>query len=288
MGASAFVAETRSVGDAEVLLGATRLSEPPPSSTARLEFTVSASTHPCIGDHVIRGTPVVPLMLVVEWFTRAAALLAPDLADGVLHDVEVLRAVRLEDFHGRGRVLQIRCEAPPDAPESRALELTGIDGVRYYRARLRHSAGPRPVGGRPPLEAWNGRKLYGDVLFHGPLFQVIDNVEGVSDAGIAGSLKGVRLAGWEGSWRTDAAAMDGGLQLALLWGREALGGATLPMRIGEVHVAGPVDGLLRCVLQGTRQDSTRTTSDLSFYDQEGDIVASLLRVETVLVPPAKA
>ena len=43
--------------------------------TDRYAVTVSPETHPWLTDHTIQGTPVVPVVLVVEWFARAAAAL---------------------------------------------------------------------------------------------------------------------------------------------------------------------------------------------------------------------
>ncbi|MFO0659214.1 MAG: hypothetical protein U0165_05205 [Polyangiaceae bacterium] len=44
------------------------------------------------------------------------------------------------------------------------------------------------------------------------------------------------MTGWEGTWRTDPAAFDGALQLALLWADRVLCGATLPMSISELRL----------------------------------------------------
>ena len=67
-------------------------------------------------------------------------------------------------------------------------------------------------------------------------FQVIHSMDGISDEGISGVLRGVNLADWTGeSWRIDIAALDGALQLAVLWARRMLGGATLPTTIEEFH-----------------------------------------------------
>ena len=50
-------------------------------------------------------------------------------------------------------------------------------------------------------------------------------------------------------WRTDPAAVDGAIQLAVIWAREVIGRATLPMAVREARfrAAGLEAGLLRCV-----------------------------------------
>ena len=44
-----------------------------------VEVRVDAASHPYLGDHAIAGTPVVPVVMAVEWFLRAARACRPDL-----------------------------------------------------------------------------------------------------------------------------------------------------------------------------------------------------------------
>ena len=94
----------------------------------------------------------------------------------------------------------------------------------------------------------------GDLLFHGPAFQMIRDIEGISEHGIVAELAGVHgleLASEQAVipselWSTDPLIFDGGLQLALLWCKRVLGGASLPTGIEEIRtwcdlpVAGPI------------------------------------------------
>ena len=138
----------------------------------------------------------------------------------------------------------------------------------------------------PPLAALAGlqrypRATYGDELFHGPQFQVIRSVEGVSPEGAVALLDGARACGWRGSWATDAAVLDGGLQLALLWSGHVIGGRSLPTAVGAYHAyRGRWDaGELRCTLRGTVLGADRVVCDISFVTPGGDLVAELRRVE---------
>ena len=47
----------------------------------------------------------------------------------------------------------------------------------------------------PSLTERFGRAIYGQELFHGPRFQVVRDVEGVSSEGIIGTLTGTRERG---------------------------------------------------------------------------------------------
>ena len=78
-----------------------------------------------------------------------------------------------------------------------------------------------------------------------------------SSTGAQATVAGSRALGWEGSSRQiDPAAVDGGLQLAVLWARQAGAGSTLPMAIGECRVLRPgaVEAEVRCVVVAQRAD----------------------------------
>jgi hypothetical protein len=82
--------------------------------------------------------------------------------------------------------------------------------------------------------------------------------------------------------------MDGGLQLALLWSRHVLGGAVLPMAMGEYRTYrdGLSEGPLEGVVRGRKIHDQRTVCDIAFSDASGQVVAELIGVETVLRPDA--
>jgi hypothetical protein len=125
--------------------------------------------------------------------------------------------------------------------------------------------------------------IYGDALFHGPQFQVIRHVDGVSDDGIVGELVGLREQRWRGGpWHTDPAALDGGLQLAVLWAGHRLGGRSLPTGLGAYrsYASALPDGPLRCTVVGRTEGASKAVCDITFADVEGRVVAKLDQVET--------
>ena len=108
-----------------------------------------------------------------------------------------------------------------------------------------------------------------------------------SRAGARASLVGARALGWdEDAWLGDPALTDGGLQLAVLWAEQELGGATLPMGVGEYRLlkTGLADGPVQCLVQvrGVRQ--ARAECDVVFLDADGSVRAELLAVDLVLRP----
>jgi Polyketide synthase dehydratase len=127
----------------------------------------------------------------------------------------------------------------------------------------------------------------GHLLFHGPSFQVIQSIDGVSKEGIIGTLTGTRERAWRPeAWRVDPAALDGALQFALLWSREVLGGASLPMAVAafENYTEGLPEGLIRCVVRGREVHESRAVCDVLLEDAAGRPLAAFRGVETILRP----
>jgi hypothetical protein len=179
-----------------------------------------------------------------------------------------------------------------------ALELRGEDGTIHYTATAELGGGVPPTAPRTPAAArsfeaapWAPAEIYGGPLFHGPDLQVIRELDGVSPEGAAASLACVRDAGWRGeAWLTDAALLDGGLQLARLWGFRLLGEPTLPTRVGSVvtHRSGLFSGEIRCLLTPRGSGGYRTLSDLEFTAADGTLVAEMRDVEMHVVPGGRA
>ncbi len=89
-------------------------------------------------------------------------------------------------------------------------------------------------------------------------------------------------AGWQGEgWATDPAALDGCLQLALVWSFEQLGRKVLPLKVGEVvrYRAGALGDGLRCVLSNGDAKNNRAVCDVDLIDADNQLVASIKRLE---------
>lgn len=300
VGARMLVDELRSpqADQVELVLG----GEPRPEALAPSQDTpsmtvdvmVDRKTHPYLQDHNIKGTPVVPVALAIEWFARAARAFKPGLVLADLGDVKVLKGIPLQDFeHGR-KWLQVHSRQLTNGDGAMvALELRDREGTVYYRAtaKMAHQrAVPRlDTAADLGLEGWGDRDVYdGEILFHGPDFQMIRTIDGISDQGMTAEMGGVVDAGWPDPWCTDPVAMDGGLQLALLWCRRMLGGASLPTSIEAVRTFTevPTTGPLRCTLKGRGAKGSKAVADVVFTGADGAVVAELQGVETHLLPRA--
>jgi hypothetical protein len=252
-----------------------------------MEVAVGPDSHGFLGDHAIDGTPVVPLALALEWLVRAARAAAPDQVVAGLRDLEVVRGIQLPELGGSPVRLVLEVGLRSQPAETLELAIFSPEGQLHYRCcAVLATERPLPTGVRGPegLESWAGRPINDDSeLVHGPAFQVVERVRGISTEGIEVELRGVRRARWaDHGWHTDPAAFDGGLQAALLWHEHAIGGPSLPTRIAEVRLIadGPATGPVLCRATARKTGSLRGECDLAFFDAEGNCLTEILGLQT--------
>ncbi|MFE3740561.1 SDR family NAD(P)-dependent oxidoreductase [Streptomyces sp. NPDC059134] len=294
-GAAAFTAELDgTAGEARVTLAAgddpaalSPAGDPPPA-----QLLVRADTLPHLADHAIAGVPVLPVAMVLNWFAGAATAWRPETGPLVLRDLRVYKRFALPELAGAGHRFTVHgSRGAAGSATGVEAELRGVDGVAHFRAVLDTGAvEPDPAcwGSPDGLEPLDGDAFYdGELLFHGPRFQAVRAPYGVSEHGAEASVAGVRALGWAGEHGPlDPAAVDGALQLALVWARNAVGAATLPMAVAEcrVHRRGAVDGTVRCVVRGRKTHSTGARCDAALIDADGAVRLELLGVELVSRP----
>ena len=250
-----------------------------------LEISVARQSHAYLEGHAIHGQPVLPLVLAAEWFSRAARSFRPGLHLAALHEVKVLKGIRLGGFENGGNRFLI--EATP-LPSTRGalmqMRIIDAQGQANYSARIELMPQPQQTqqnNAMLTLEPWQGAPIYQDLLFHRGSFELIEQLDGISDHGITASLRGVSHAGWDGeSWQLDVAALDAGLQMAVLFGQRMLGGPNLPTGIEQIRAYGlpPSEGLLSATAYRRKLGPTAMTTDIVFTDSNGQCVAELLGV----------
>lgn len=281
-GAAALVREHEAApgGAVEVLLGCASIGS---SASRRGEVRVDEASLPFLSDHRVRGTVVVPLVLAIEWLARLTD--AAPARPITLHDVRVRRGVLLPGFGAAGERLRI-------VASGSTLEIHDDSGAARFAARL---DGPAPAASAPPGERVDGIALEGaiyrpDRLFHGPRFQVLSELHALSPAGGRATMKGTLDMDWPGGpWRTDAAALDGALQIALLSSLTAGMGPTLPLAIARVTVHRlPSRGPLTCVVETRSRADERATFDAWITAADGALVTELTGVEMFVAPSGTA
>jgi acyl transferase domain-containing protein/acyl carrier protein/NADP-dependent 3-hydroxy acid dehydrogenase YdfG len=273
-------------GPVEVLAGsALRMKQP----VLRMEVSVDGEGQPYLANHVIKDRPVLPVVLVIEWFMRAARAVLPDMTPTALRDLHVLQGVVLDRFPEPERFQIIAQPSLTNGTASVDMRLVSGDGRERFKGtvELARAEGTAPLPRRPEtgeLTAWPWRpdEVYEGKLFHGPDFQVIRELEGIGEGGGVGVFEGTGSKAWPGGpWLADPAALDGGMQLALLWGLNKAGRVFLPIRIGAFipHGQAPEGEALRCAFQTRLVGASRTESDLNITTLDGRLVSEMQGVE---------
>ena len=319
-GARRFVAELQQADRAEVEIVIGGMPQQGPLinpqqavgvHAASYDVVVSAATDPYLRSHEVNGVVVVPLVMVQEWFLRAANAAGAAPTYNALRKLRVLKGIPLPAFDERPARLRVRIE--PDAKDPAALNVTLYDdaGVARFAAQVVQQPPSSAETIRKIAEtsaAWPhaavaGADLYGAQLFHGPAFATLQQVDRLGEYGARADLAVSCAVGWESAplappWRTDPALIDGGLQLARVWGYERLQQLTLPTAAETFVVHEP--GMLvagravRCIVEGKPIGQAGTRSNLWYVDAaSGALIAEVrglemyVSSETPLVP-AKA
>jgi acyl transferase domain-containing protein/NADP-dependent 3-hydroxy acid dehydrogenase YdfG len=291
-GAAAFVAELgTSAEEVRVILSAGPDAGPlaPAGGGPAAQVTVVEPAYGYLADHEIGGAPVVPVATVLDWFAGVARAWRPAANPVVIRDLRVLAKISLPRLADGGHRLVLRGhEATTQDGPVLDLDLRDEDGLPHYRASV--TTGPAAASGSweaPGNLVPLSRPYDGTTLFHGPRFQALTAAPGICPAGAEGTVVGSRALGWEGpSWQVDPVAVDGGLQLAVLWAQQAGAGRTLPMAVHEcrVHRQGAVEAATRCVIRALRADDSTAACDVALIDPDGSPRVELLGVQLVRRP----
>ena len=251
--------------------------EPPP---VHLDVVVSAASHPWLVDHTVAGAPVVPVALVVDQMLSAARGLFPGLPTGRLTDLKVHKGIRLEQWPAATH-LSLSVQDHGDA--TLGMTLHTLSGQPLYRATVvlqsTHTASAIP---QLDLPSRDGVVYDGTLLFHGPALQVLADDVRVDASGATAGLQSRPLAG---TGAVNVGAVDGALQLALLWAQAATGGASLPMGIDELCLHKPsLDDTTGLVLTRRTASGTAGSADIVIVSANGEAAATLRGVRTIRRP----
>ncbi|WP_194820236.1 type I polyketide synthase [Nocardia sp. XZ_19_385] len=287
LGAAALAAElTEEPADTQVVITA---GDGPLTPEAELRATVrlGAPRYAPLSDHAIAGTPVLPVAMALTWFAGLASAWQPQSPTLVLRDVTVLRKVVL-DADGPNLTLS-------GVPDGTGFTMHLADGrpTPCYRARAMKagvfSAEPSAWTSPEDLQPLPRPHLYdGDLLFHGPRFRALTGSVLLGRSGATAEMTGVYGLGWARNqpWIVDPAAIDGLLQLAVVWAERALGAATLPMAVADFRAyrLGPCHGRLEGRLRSTDVADEQARCDAALVDSAGAMLIELLGITLVTRP----
>ena len=260
------------------------------------DLVVSSATSPHLASHAVKGVPVFPVALALEAFARIARSARPDLRLSAIKDLRVLKGIRIDNFEGRGTRLEISCEQVSNGSGARLnCELRSPGGPVHYRAMADMTDRSSPHASPQEFEApktgapWATEEVYGPVHFHGPDFQVLKGVRSVGPQGGSALIASTRDIGWIGGpYATDPAAIDGGLQMAILMGMRAVGKTSLPTSVESltIHIDEPTTGPLHCSIRSRSVTDMKTVSDAIVRTEDGRLLCELRGIEMHMVDTA--
>ena len=249
---------------------------------ARLEWDVSTEALPVLTDHQVRGRVVVPVVIVLDAILRAARGLV-GAERPVLRDLRVLSSVTFAESEQQRVTLTLVFE-----PAGTSYTVTVHDrvGRQRYGATLETESEASTGLSIPkmPESPWplTVDAAYAGPLFHGPSFAAVEHLDSFGTAGGAARLKRFTDLGWpQDNWAIGPTAVDGGLQLGLLWASAHGRPLMLPQRIGRVALNRrfPENDVLHCRFAARPIDEKRVDFDLTFETTDGNLIAELSGVE---------
>ncbi len=297
-GAEMFVREMAqsSSDDVEIVIGggldAWSRNEEPDTLNRSWSWWISPAHYSFLASHQIQGQLVVPVMMVLEWFCRCARAAYPGKHIQAVRNFIVLKGIVLDD-PDRGDWFTLSCRSEGrDGPL--AFTLHDKTGQARYRARLDLADTPPAA---PELSAlptdlepwsWDADTLYAPGrLFHGPAFQVIRRLAGVSPETCLGELSTTGLPEAPAEpWHIDFRILDGGLQLALLWSTKYDDTPSLPTGFEALHLyqPGPYDGTVHCQLIRTGGNDLMVRGNIVFRNDQRQLLAEIQGVTMHYIP----
>jgi NAD(P)-dependent dehydrogenase (short-subunit alcohol dehydrogenase family) len=266
------------------------------------EREVSVSTHPFLRSHVLDGRAVLPVVVTLEWLAHGALHGNPGLRFAGLDDLRVFKGVILDaDASVRVRV----CARPAEKRDGRFVVRTelrsgGSNGHAVLHARADVLLAPRlpaaadvPSPGDLPETRPVARsvdEVYAAALFHGPMMQGLDRIDGRGDRTLVAHCRRAHAPrDWmespvRGRWIADPLALDSGMQAVIVWSFEGSGKVSLPSRLARYRqfASGfPAEGTT-IVVRVREHDEHRAVSDIDWIDAQGRLVARLEGYECVM------
>ncbi len=256
------------------------------------------SRHLYLQEHAIDGTPVLPAAAALELLAEAATALWPGWKVVEVRDFKLMKGVDLKE---PTRQLQIVISPPPygssegfEVNASLQTDLGQGRALTHYRAVVRLEQ-QLPTGetcrpGAHHEKSLTTAKAYGEWLFHGPRFQVIEEISGLSAAGAASRVRSTHPSLWlqgtapdAAGWCFDPALLDAAAQMAWLWARSFRDESALPARFGRV-VRYRERFPARLHMEYERiatTDPTLVRANVMFFDDAGEPVMLIEELDSI-------
>jgi hypothetical protein len=278
------------------LLGRTMASSRPTGERI-VPVRLDGARHLYLQEHALDGKLVLPAAAALEMMAEAVRSLWPGWRVVEVREHKLLKGV---DVAGAPRDLQVFLSPPPygssegfDVSAALQSDLGNGRAMTHYRCvvRLEQLMPPampaaKAVHDDKPLSV---AKAYGEWLFHGPRFQVIEHIEGLSTAGSGARVRRSLPAQWlartdaSTSWVFDPALLDAAAQMAWLWSRAYRDESALPTRFGRVvRYRESLPERMHMEYQRIETDDpTLVRGNVVFFDEQGEPVMAIEELDSV-------
>ncbi len=206
-------------------------------------------THAYLQEHCIDNVPVMPAAVALEIMSEAACFLCSGWHVVEAHDFRLFKGIVLKEqnCHLQVVISQPVYDGDKGFEVNAAIQSGQDDRMQrvHYRTVLRFDR-KFPEGFKYKPQSHTEKKLnaaevYAGWLFHGPRFQVIEEIEGMSRGGVRALLRTTFPSQWMlnvgigcNQWLFDPALVDAAAQMALVWDRAYHNESALPTRFCRV------------------------------------------------------
>jgi NAD(P)-dependent dehydrogenase (short-subunit alcohol dehydrogenase family) len=273
----------------EIIYGSLNASQDKKNNHHKILITVNSTEDIYLKSHVIKNKVVVPACLVLDWFMRSI-----EGSQMTCKNFKILKGIQL-DKDPQHESFHVQVEQFEKQYHMKLLD--SEDKVRYTAEFVESK--PVVENKLPSLQGvckpwpWKLEEIYHahhpeGPLFHGEYFQAIKKLLSFSTTGGSAILHSYHSMAKQHSrhwpkenWKSDILALDGALQLLLLWTKTAIGKTSLPVGFEEVVlVQSPLPTQeLHCEFDSQALDNYRSKSNIYLYDQHHSLYAKLTGVE---------
>ena len=268
-----------------------------PTGERIVPVRLDPARHLYLHEHALDGKMVLPAAAALEMMAEAARTLWPGWCVVEVREHKLLKGVDVT----APRDLQVFVSPPPygssegfEVSASLQSDLGNGRAMNHYRCVVRLEQ-MLPVAMPAARHFHDDKKLsvakaYGEWLFHGPRFQVIENIEGLSPGGSGARVRASHPSEWlEGEsadasgWLFDPALLDAAAQMAWLWSRAYRDESALPTRFGRVvryrdHFPAHMHMEYERV---ETSDPTLIRGNVVFFDEQGEPVMAIEELDSV-------
>ncbi len=277
-------------------------TEPKPGKPA-IQLAVELSRFPVLAAHVIKGKPVVPMALMIEWSAVAAMHAHPGLRYIGFNHLNVLKGIILEP-DGMYHLQFFVGKATPSENEFVVpVEIHGMgpNGQTPMHARsdvvLASVLPPPPDPDTQPVtEPYPHHRshIYQNLLFHGDVLAGIQQIRGISSDHIIGNVRTAPgPSEWisqpiRNRWITEPLVLDSGFQMVILWCLHQLDAPSLPCGIRHYRqYQSTFPSPSRVSIHITSHPANHVQGDMLIQSDEGAVIATMSGFEFITDPSLK-